>query len=126
MLFKLFLIFTVIPVVELALLIKIGTVIGTLNTVLLVIITALVGAFLVKLEGLNVVVRFQRALHQGIFPAREIFDGAMILVAGALLVTPGVLTDIAGFLMVFPPTRRLLQKLIRRYAEKRFITIRLP
>ncbi len=120
MFLKLFILFTVVPVVELALLIKVGTMIGTLNTVALVILTAIVGAYMVRLEGLNVFYRFQRNLLHGIFPAEEIFDGALLLVAGALLITPGIITDILGFSIVFPPSRRVIKNILRRYFEKRF------
>ena len=121
MFFRLFLLFTIVPVVELAILIKLGSHIGTLNTVALVIATAVAGAYLVRLEGLNVTIRFQRSLIEGRFPAEEIFDGAMVLAAGALLLTPGLITDIVGFLLVMPPTRRVLKLYIRRYIEKNFI-----
>jgi UPF0716 protein FxsA len=123
MFFKLFLIFTLVPVVELALLIKVGTLIGTLNTVVLVIGTALTGAFLVRLEGINVIYRFQRNLAEGVFPAEEIFDGALLLVAGGVLITPGFLTDILGFLIVLPPSREVLKGLIRRYVEKNVFVV---
>jgi UPF0716 protein FxsA len=136
MFFKLFLIFTLVPVVELALLIKVGTLIGTLNTVVLVIGTALAGAFLVRLEGINVIYRFQRNLAEGIFPAEEIlnlaegifpaeeiFDGALLLVAGAVLITPGFLTDILGLLIVLAPSREVFKGLIRRYVEKNFFVV---
>lgn len=119
MFFKLFLLFTIIPVIELTLLIKIGTLIGTLNTVMLVIFTAVVGAYLVRMEGLGVIYRFQQNMQEGRFPGEEILDGAMILVAGALLVTPGVATDIIGFLLVFPSSRRMIKISLRRYIERR-------
>ncbi len=125
MFIKLFILFTLIPVLELAILIKIGTIIGTLNTVILVIGTALLGAFLVKMEGLNVMYRFQRNLLEGVFPAEEIFDGAMLLVAGALLITPGVITDIIGFLLVFPASRKIIKSIIRRYIERNFFVMRM-
>lgn len=123
MFFKLFLLFTIIPVIELTLLIKIGTLIGTLNTVMLVIFTAVVGAYLVRMEGLGVIYRFQQNMQEGRFPGEEILDGAMILVAGALLVTPGVATDIIGFLLVFPSSRRLIKISLRRYIERRISTV---
>ncbi|MEE9613756.1 MAG: FxsA family protein [Thermodesulfobacteriota bacterium] len=119
MFFKLFLLFTIIPVVELAILIKVGSYLGTLHTVLLVIGTALVGAWLVRLEGLNVAYRFQGNLASGVFPSEEIFDGALLLVAGALLITPGLTTDLVGFLAVFPASRNVMKGVIRRYMEKR-------
>lgn len=119
MFFKLFLIFAVIPVIELALLIKIGSVIGTLNTITIVILTALIGAYMVKLEGLGVMSRIQKNMQEGIFPGEELINGMMILIAGALLLTPGFFTDIIGFLMVFPFSRNHIKKIVRRYIEKK-------
>ena len=74
---------------------------------------------MVKLEGLNVFYRFQENLAKGIFPQEEIFDGVLILIAGALLITPGVLTDITGFLIVFPATRRIIKKIIKQYLKRK-------
>jgi UPF0716 protein FxsA len=125
MLFRLFLIFAVVPVVELAILIKVGSIIGTWNTIAIVILTALVGAYMVKLEGLGVIYRIQRNLEEGVFPAEELIDGMMILIAGALLLTPGFFTDITGFLMVVPFTRNILKRAARRYFEKRITYTRL-
>lgn len=119
MFFKLFLIFTVVPVIELALLIKIGTIIGTLNTVLLVIFTAMLGAYLVKMEGIGVITRFQKNMYEGRFPAEEIFDGALILISGALLITPGVATDLMGFLLVIPATRLIIKQYLKKYIQYR-------
>ena len=119
MFFKLFLIFTIIPVIELALLIKIGTVIGTLNTIMLVIFTAMLGAYLVKMEGVGVITRFQKNMLEGRFPAEEIFDGALILIAGALLVTPGVTTDFIGFLLVVPSSRLIIKRYLKKYIQYR-------
>ncbi len=126
MFYKLFLLFAIIPVVELAILIKVGTVIGAGYTVLLVLSTAAIGAYLVKLEGIGIMARFQRNINEGAFPAEEIFDGAMVLVAGAVLITPGLITDLLGFILVFAPTREILKKHIRRYIERKnnIITIR--
>ena len=123
MFFRLFLLFALVPVIELALLIKVGTLIGTLNTIILVIGTAMVGSYLVRMEGLSVMYRFQQNMQEGIFPAEEILDGAMILVAGALLVTPGVLTDIIGFSFVFPMSRMAIKRLLRRYIDKKIATM---
>lgn len=123
MFFKLFLIFTLLPVAELAILIKVGAIIGTLNTVLLVIGTALSGAFLVRMEGVNVIYRFQQNLRDGVFPSEEIFDGALLLVAGAVLVTPGFMTDILGLLLVLPPSRAIIKELIRRYVDKNIFMV---
>jgi UPF0716 protein FxsA len=119
MFFKLFLIFAVIPVIELALLIKIGSVIGTLNTIIIVILTAIVGAYMVKLEGMVVMYRIQENMQQGTFPAEELINGMMILMAGVLLLTPGFFTDVVGFLMVFPVSRGVIKRIAGRYIKKR-------
>ncbi|HAK61450.1 MAG TPA: membrane protein FxsA [Nitrospiraceae bacterium] len=118
MFFKLFLLFAVIPVIELALLIQIGSIIGTFNTIAVVILTAITGAYMVKLEGIGVFYRMQRDMAQGIFPAEELINGVLILVAGALLLTPGFFTDILGFLMVVPGSREVIKKIVKRYIER--------
>jgi len=119
MFFKLFLIFAVVPLIELGILIEIGSHIGVLNTITLVILTAVVGAYMVRQEGLGVLYRIQKNMNEGQFPADELINGAMILVAGALLLTPGVFTDIIGFLMVFPASRNFIRKFITKYLEKK-------
>jgi UPF0716 protein FxsA len=115
MLFKLFLLFTIIPLIELAILVKIAMHIGIFYTIAIVIGTAVLGAYMVRMEGLSVILRFQKNMLEGIFPAEEILDGAMLLVAGSLLVTPGILTDIIGFLIVFPASRAVIKGWIKRY-----------
>ncbi len=119
MFFKLFLILAVIPVIELALLIKVGSIIGTINTISIVILTAIIGAYMVKLEGLGVMSRIQANMQEGIFPAEELINGMMILVAGALLLTPGFFTDVIGFSMVIPVSRNFLKRIVRRYIDKK-------
>lgn len=119
--FYLFLIFVLVPIIELTLLIKVGSIIGTLNTITIILLTALIGAFMVRMEGLGVLSRIQQNIQEGIFPAEELIDGVMILVAGALLLTPGFFTDILGFLMVFPVSRQVIKKGARRFIEKRFV-----
>ena len=118
MLFKLFLLFTLIPVIELSLLIELGSYIGILNTVIIVILTAIIGAYMVRTEGMGVMFRIQKNMQDGIFPGEELISGAMILVAGALLLTPGFFTDVIGFLMVIPVSRKYISNLIRKYIEK--------
>ncbi len=119
MFFRLFLLFTLIPVIELSLLIKVGSIIGTLNTVFIVILTAIIGAYMVRMEGLGVMYRIQQDMNEGIFPAEELINGMMILTAGALLLTPGFFTDVIGFLMVFPVSRNYLKRVARRYIDKK-------
>ncbi len=123
MFFKLLVIFIVVPVVELSLLIKVGSIIGTLNTIIIVLLTAAIGAYMVKLEGLGVMYRIQKNLMEGIFPAEELIDGMMILIAGVLLLTPGFITDIIGFLMVFPGSRNVIKRLARRYFDRRITSV---
>jgi UPF0716 protein FxsA len=122
-LFKLFLLFTLAPAIELAILIYAGTKLGTLNTLSIVILTALAGSILVRKEGLDVLNRFRLSLEGGIFPSEEIMDGAMILVAGALLLTPGFITDIIGLAFVLPASREMIKPLIKSYINRKFIAL---
>lgn len=117
--FRLFLIFTIVPITELTILIKVGSYIGAFNTILIVILTAVIGAYMVKMEGIGVMSRIQKNMQEGIFPADELINGMMILVAGALLLTPGFFTDIIGFIMVFLASRNYLKKIVKPYIKKR-------
>jgi UPF0716 protein FxsA len=105
-LIRLLLLFTIVPLAELALLLWIGGRIGLLATVTLILVTGALGAALARRQGLATWRRFQEALAAGRLPGRELLEGLLILVAGALLLTPGVLTDAAGFLFLVPPARR--------------------
>ena len=116
MLLQLFLLFTLIPLVELALLVWISQYTGLLFTIALVIVTGVVGAWLARQEGLRCWLEVQRQLAEGQLPAEPLLDGLMILVAGAVLITPGVLTDLAGFALLVPPVRGR----VRRYLAARF------
>jgi UPF0716 protein FxsA len=104
----LFLLFLLVPLLEIYLLIQVGGFIGALPTVGAVVFTALLGAVLVKVQGLATVNRAQEALRQGAVPALEVFEGVLLLLAGALLLTPGFFTDALGFLALVPPLRRVL------------------
>ena len=114
MLLRLFLCFTLIPMVELYLLIKVGTVIGGLNTILLVILTGAAGAWLAKMEGLQTLYRVRTNLQQGLMPAEELLDAVIILVAGIVLITPGLLTDVFGLVLLWPVTRNALKRFLRK------------
>jgi len=118
MFLKLFLAFTLIPGVELYLLIKVGSVIGALNTILLVILTGASGAYLARLQGLQTMFRVRARLHQGEMPAEDLLDALIILAAGIVLLTPGFLTDIAGLLLLLPVTRRKFKKWLRRNLDQ--------
>ncbi len=112
------LLFTIVPLVELAILIKVAQWTSLAFTLVLVIITGIVGAALAKQQGAAVWARFSRTMQQGIMPADEIIEGIMIFVAGALLVTPGILTDITGFAILVPHTRHALRDIIKRKVRR--------
>ncbi|MEE4362504.1 MAG: FxsA family protein [Desulfotignum sp.] len=114
MLLKLFLCFTLIPVVELYLLIKVGTIIGGFNTILLVILTGFAGAWLAKMEGMHTMLKVRMNLQQGITPAEELLDAVIILVAGVVLITPGLITDFFGLMLLWPVTRNYFKRMLRR------------
>ena len=109
MLLRLFLLFTVIPLVELYLLIRLGTYLGVLDTLAVVIATGIVGGLLARSQGLAVLNRIRMELDEGRIPAESPFDGVMILVAGILLITPGLLTDGLGLCLLIPWTRQVLK-----------------
>ncbi len=104
----LFLIFLVVPLVEIFFLIKIGSIVGAGMTIFLVVFTAMLGAFLVRAQGFSTLSRVQMQLAQGQLPAMEMFEGLFLFVAGALLLTPGFFTDTIGFIFLTPPLRRLI------------------
>jgi len=114
MLFKLFLCFTLIPVIELYLLIKTGIVIGGFNTILLVIFTGFAGAWLARMEGINTMMKLRTNLQNGLMPAEELLDAAIIFLAGAVLITPGLLTDCFGLLLLWPVTRNKFKQMLRK------------
>ncbi len=108
-LFRLLLIlFLTVPLLEIYLLIQVGSVIGALPTVFLVVFTAVVGAFLLRMQGFATMRRVQATLARGELPAIEMLEGLVLLISGALLLTPGFFTDIVGFLCLIPPLRRRL------------------
>ncbi len=111
-----FLIFLAVPLIEIFLLIKVVNVIGAPWTIALVVLTALVGAWLVRLQGLSALNRVCRSAARGELPAFELLEGLFLLAAGALLLTPGFFTDVVGFACLTPPFRRSLIKLaVRRF-----------
>jgi len=121
MLGRLLLLFLLTPFVELALLIQVDRLIGFWPTMGIIIATGFAGSYLARREGLSVWQRFNQRLAEGGLPGRELVDGVIILVAGALLITPGVLTDVLGFVGLIPltraPIRRLLIKRLKRKME---------
>jgi UPF0716 protein FxsA len=113
----LFLLFLVVPLVEIYLLIKVGGIIGAFPTVFLVVFTAVLGAWLLRLQGFSTLKRVRTTMEQGGIPALEMLEGAVLLISGALLLTPGFFTDTIGFLCLVPPFRRNLV----RWALGRFL-----
>ena len=113
------LVFVLVPLAELAVLIAVGDWIGLVPTLILLLVVSVVGAWLAKREGLAAWRRLQLALAQGRMPTVEVTDGALILLAGALLLTPGFLSDVLGILLLLPPTRAIARRQLPRLAERR-------
>lgn len=107
---RLFLLFLAVPLAELYVLIRVGRVVGAGWTIFLVILTAMVGAALAKAEGLRTLAAIQASVEGGRPPTNELIEGAMILVAGLTLLTPGFITDALGLLILFPVTRRPIRR----------------
>jgi UPF0716 protein FxsA len=111
--------FIVVPVLELALLIKTGQLIGVWPTVALVVTTALTGALIISRQSLSVLRRTLEAVAEGRPPVAPVLDGLFLLVAGALLLTPGLMTDVAALLLLVPPVRRAIARTIMRWLLRR-------
>ncbi len=114
MLFRLFFCFALIPIIELYLLIKVGTVIGGFNTILVVILTGIAGAWLARMEGMNTMLKVRTNLQQGIMPAEEMMDALIIFIAGLALITPGLMTDAFGLMLLWPVTRNKFKRFLRK------------
>ena len=120
MFIRLLLLFTLVPLIELFLLVKLGDVIGFWPTVALVVTTGALGAILTRMEGLRVLRQAQADFQQGRVPTDRLLDGLLILVAGAVLLTPGLITDAVGFFLLVPPGRRMVRKLVSAVVARRF------
>jgi UPF0716 protein FxsA len=102
----------IVPFVEIYLLLQVGSIIGAIPTIFLVVLTAVLGAWLLKQQGLATLQRFQASLAQGTLPAYEMVEGPILLVGGALLLTPGFITDIMGFACLIPQLRRKIAQYV--------------
>ncbi len=122
MFFRLLLLFTTVPLIELALLVVIDRHIGLAATLALVIVTAMIGAWLAKSQGLRTLARLNKELQEGRMPAEPLLDGLMIFVAGAVLLTPGLLTDLFGFFLLAPAGRGLVRRAVAKRMKQRFAT----
>lgn len=109
--------FIVMPFIELSLLLKIHEHIGTMYTLGLVLSTGIIGAFLAKAQGIMIITKIQREVAQGRMPAPYLIDGVMILIAGILLITPGLITDTVGFSLLIPPIRYSIRMYMRKIIE---------
>jgi UPF0716 protein FxsA len=118
--------FIVVPIVELYVIIQVGQAIGVLPTLALLVADALLGSLLLRHQGRGAWRRFNMALAERRFPGREVADGLMIAVGGTLLLTPGFITDIFGLILLIPPTRAIVRRLLRSYVNRRFVVISAP
>jgi UPF0716 protein FxsA len=118
---RLILIFIVVPLIEILLLIEIGSRIGAFNTILVIVLTAILGGSMMRQQGFTIMRNIQRDLSQGLMPTEELINGALVLVGGIVLLTPGFFTDAVGFILLIPATRGFIRKkiqlLIRRKIE---------
>jgi len=119
MVLRLVLLFVLTPLVELAILVYLGTIIGALYTVLIVVATGILGAVMARRQGLATLSRIRSSIERGIIPSNELFHGALILAGGLLLLTPGIITDIVGFAVLIPQTRRIIGRWLRSWIQRR-------
>jgi UPF0716 protein FxsA len=120
----LFVLFVVVPIAELALFLRISDEVGLGPTLLFVLVTAVIGAALVRRQGLSVLRQVRAAVGAGGFPGRQLAHGGMVLVGGALLLTPGFITDAVGFSLMVPAVREALRRVGERWVRNRAIVIR--
>jgi len=119
MFFRLLLLFTVVPLVELLLLLELGRHVGPLPTIGLVLFTGALGAWLARSQGAEVLARVRREFAAGRLPTDALLDGMLVLVAGAVLLTPGLLTDFAGFFLLWPVGRQIIRQRITAWLRRK-------
>jgi UPF0716 protein FxsA len=120
MLIRLILLFTVIPLIELYLLIQVGRYLGSLQTIIIVLVTGIIGGLLARSQGLSVQRQIRVDLQRGIIPTDSLIDGCFILIAGAPLITPGMITDIFGFILMVPFFRDWLKRQLKGILKRKF------
>jgi len=120
MFIKLLVIFTIVPIVELYVLFEAGRQIGLGATILMIFLTGIAGAYLARNQGFTIINQIHRELCQGTLPAEELFDGALILAGGLLLLTPGFCTDLFGFSLLTPVTRVIMKRWLKNWLEQKF------
>lgn len=121
MILWLFLLFTLLPIIEIAVLIRVGSLLGFWQTVGIMIAMGFVGAWFAKREGRRAFFEIQAAAARGQMPANEILEGFLVFLGGLLMVTPGFVTDLIGLLFVFPPTRKIALQVIKRVVGRRIV-----
>ena len=126
MFIKLLALFLLIPIIELFIMFKIGKVIGLEITILIIIITAIIGAKLTKVQGAKAIKNAQSEIESGKLPHKEVMDGIMIIIAGAFLLTPGFVTDIVGFSLLLPALRSNYQKLLLTFIKTKILFAHSP
>ena len=114
-----FLLFIFIPIIEIAIFITVGSNIGILNTIAIILLTAVIGIYFVRRQGLSLLFNAQRNMTQGIMPMEEIKGGVFLLISGLLLITPGFFTDCVGFLMFLKPVQNFVSQKARNYFHSR-------
>ena len=115
------LLFLVVPLLELFVIIQVGQAIGALNTVGILLLDSIIGGWLMKREGIAALRRFQNKLSTGQLPENELVDGFLSLFGGALMLTPGFLSDLLGIALLLPPVRAVLRPLIKRQVGRRIV-----
>ena len=126
MLPKFFILFIIVPVIELVLLFQVGARIGLPATLGIIIVTAIIGVRLTRAQGAHNMQRARTAMNEGRMPHQEVLDGMMIIIAGVLLITPGLLTDALGFTLLFPSLRAKLRKRLAKSFNKRVQVVGRP
>ncbi len=119
MLLKLFLLFTLFPILEILILMQISALLGSLTAIILVVGTGFAGASLAKIQGFQTVQRIRENMKQGIMPGDEVFDAFLIFVAGVLLITPGLISDVCGIILLMPNTRARVKRYLVNAIDKR-------
>lgn len=114
---KLLTLFVIVPVTELYILIEVGKKIGSLTTIGVIILTGIIGAYLVKGQGFMILKKIQNDLNEGILPGDSLIQGAIILAGGIFLLTPGFVTDIIGFIFLIPVSRRVVKKYLLKWLK---------
>jgi|SRR6056297_3011247 len=118
--FYLFLLFTIVPLLELAVLIRVGMYLGFWRTIAIILITGIGGAILARQQGFWVIGALKKDFYEGRFPADKLFDGAFILVGATLLITPGLVTDFLGLSCLFPSIREVWKNILKKHIRKKY------